>query len=107
MATTYSKNPIVKGNFEKPKSFEDNLDSQELKIRKGQAYNCAITSAAALGKLDDTKFICKEFLRHLQFANFLQKARVEDLVTALDNPEFVGILNNLEEHLKYLKEVVQ
>lgn len=107
MASTYFKSPIVKGNFEPAKSFEDRTDTQEMKIRKGQAYNCAIASAASLGKLDDTKFICKEFLRHLQFANFLQKAKVEDLVTALDTPEFVGILNNLDEHLKCLQETIK
>jgi len=104
MATIHSKTPIIKGNFEGAKKFDSNLDSQELKIRKGQAYNCAINSAAALGKLNDTKFICKEFLRHLQFANFLQKTRVEDLVNALDSPEFLSLLNNVDEHLKYLKE---
>ncbi len=91
MASTYFKRPDVKETPDRVQSFEERSNTQEMKIRKGQAYNCAIASAASLGKLDDNKFICKEFLRHLQFANFLQTTSVEDLVKSLDGIEFIGL----------------
>jgi hypothetical protein len=107
MATTYSKNPVIKGNFNKFKGYEDNLDREQLKelaIRKGQAANCAVASAAELGKLNDTRFFFTEYLRWFQLLGCIQKSRLEDVVTALDSPEFLHLLSNVEEHLKYLKE---
>jgi hypothetical protein len=110
MASTYLKNPIVKGNLAWVKSIDGDMESRDFEtkkkaeIRRGQAYNCALDVAIALGKANDTKFFFKEYLRQLQQIIFIQKSKVEDIVIALDNPEFIHLLNNVDEHLNYLKE---
>lgn len=81
---------------DKTKQFID----KDQAVRKGQAYNLAIISAAAQGKLNDNEFICREFLRHYQFANLLQKASVDQLATALSNPELLEVIARLDKCLE-------
>lgn len=71
----------------------------ELKIRKGQAYNLAVMTACAEGKSQDSEYIAKQFLRHMEFANLLQKTNLEQLENIIMNPKTVELLKNLDENL--------
>jgi len=51
-------------------------------------------------KINDNEFICKEFLRHYQFANLLQKASVDQLTIALNNPELIEAITRLNKCLE-------
>jgi len=78
----------------------DKFIDRDQAVRKGQAYNLAIMSACAQGKINDNEFICKEFLRHYQFANLLQKASVDQLTIALNNPELIEAITRLNKCLE-------
>lgn len=69
------------------------------KVRKGQAYNLAVQSALAVGKGDDTEYVVQQFLKHYQFADILQKAKPEELASALQNPRVMELLAKLDEEL--------
>jgi hypothetical protein len=67
---------------------------------KGQAYNLAVSTAIAEGKQHDNEFIVKQFLRHLQFASFVQKATPEQLSDVLKNPKLIDLIRELDEAVK-------
>ena len=66
---------------------------------KGQAYNLAVNTAIAEGRAHDNKFIIEQFLRHLQFAAMVQKATPDQLATAVDNPKFIQLIQNLDNEM--------
>lgn len=66
---------------------------------KGQAINIAFSIAVAEGKQNDNKFIIEQYLRVLQFAALLQKATPDQLASAVDNPKFIELINNLDKEL--------
>lgn len=66
---------------------------------KGQAYNLAVATAIAEGKQHNNEYIVKQYLRHLQFANILQKATPEQLEIAINNPEVLAKLREIEDML--------
>ena len=66
---------------------------------KGQAINLAIMTAIADGKQHDNKYIIEQFLRHLQFAAMMQKATPDQLATAVDNPKFISLIQDLDKEL--------
>lgn len=64
---------------------------------RGQAYNLAVQTAIADGKGHDNEYIVKQFLRHLQFAALVQKATPEQLAQAVNNPEVIRLIKELDE----------
>lgn len=69
-------------------------------IKRGQAYNLAIQSAIADGKGNDNEYIIKQFLRHLSFAAFVQKASPEDLALALKSEKMMFALKELDRTIE-------
>lgn len=65
----------------------------------GQAYNLAVSTAIADGKQHDNKYIIEQFLRHYQFAALLQKATMDQLATAVDNPKFIELIQELDKEI--------
>lgn len=59
------------------------MDSQEMKIKKGQSYNLAIADAIQAGKTDDTKYIYRRFIRYFELGSLLQSASIEELKEVL------------------------
>lgn len=55
------------------------MDNIELKIRKGQAMNLAITEAIHLGKTNDTAFIYTQALHFMDIIDAFQGASVDTL----------------------------
>ena len=55
------------------------MDSQDIKIRKGQAYNLAVQAAIAAGKATDTKTIFSYYVYYFETASLVQVSKVEDI----------------------------
>jgi len=75
-------------------------DDFSTRAARGQAYNLAVSTAIAEGRAHDNKFIMEQFLRHLDMAALLQRAKIDDLVTALDNPKFIELIRAIDKELK-------
>jgi hypothetical protein len=75
-------------------------DDREMKMRKGQAYNLAVSTAIAEGKHNDNEYIVKQFLRHLQFASLLQKATPEQLTEVTKTESMIALMKQLDEEVK-------
>ena len=75
-------------------------DSTQVRIQKGQAYNLAVQTALANGRGEDNEYILSQFLRHLQFAMLVQKATPDQLAAALENPELLDIIKQLDTALE-------
>lgn len=69
------------------------------KVRKGQAYNLAILTAIADGKQHDNEYIARQFLRHLQFAQLLQKADNGQLAAVLSNEKVLALIAELDKEV--------
>lgn len=74
-------------------------NNSDLKVRKGQAYNLAVATAIADGKQHDSSYITKQFLRHLQFAQLLQKATPEQMAVAIENEEILAKLKAIDDEI--------
>lgn len=59
------------------------MDSHEMKIKKGQAYNLAVADAIHAEKADDTKYIYRRFIRYFELGALLQDATIEELKEVL------------------------
>lgn len=70
-----------------------------MRASKGQAYNLAVMTAIADGKQHDNQYIVEQFLRHLQFAAMVQKATPDQLASAVDNPKFITLIQDLDNEL--------
>lgn len=66
---------------------------------RGQAYNLAVQTAISEGRGNDNKYIIEQFLRHLQFAALVQKATPDQLASAVDNPKFIQLIQDLDNEL--------
>lgn len=75
-------------------------DDFSQRAAKGQAYNLSIQTAIADGRQHDNEYIVKQFYRHLQFANLLQRANPEQLADVTRNHQLVTILKQLDEVVK-------
>lgn len=72
-------------------------DDYSARASKGQAYNLAIMTAIAEGRVNDNEYITKQFMRHLQFAALLQKADVHQLADVLNSPRVLKLVKDLDQ----------
>lgn len=75
---------------------------RDLAVRKGQAINLAVTSAASQGRINDNKFIAVEFLRFFHLAKMFQDYSVDQIALAIENPEIIEAITKLEESMKHV-----
>jgi hypothetical protein len=61
------------------------VESQEVKIRKGQAFNLAVAQAIHEGKAEDRKYIYQQYLKFYDMASLLQSTDIQDLKTVLED----------------------
>jgi len=66
-------------------------DDYSQRAAKGQAYNLAVATAIADGKQHDNEFIVKQFLRHMQFAALVQKAKPDELAAIIETPTILNL----------------
>ena len=60
-------------------------DDYELKVRKGQAFNLAVSQAIHNGRADSNKYIAYWFARFFDLASKFQKYNVEDVTKVLES----------------------
>lgn len=58
-------------------SDDKKYESQEIKIRKGQALNLAVADAISLGRQKDVMYIYERFLFYYEVAAKLQSSDIE------------------------------
>ena len=75
-------------------------DDYSQRAAKGQAYNLAVQTAIADGRQHDNEFIVRQFQRHLQFANLLQKANPQQLAELLDSTKMLDLIKALDNEVK-------
>ncbi len=75
-------------------------ETQETKIRRGQAYNLAIADAINAGKQDSPKYIYKKFIYYLQLADIVQGSDLDLIQTVINEPSFDEIIKKLQEVFK-------
>lgn len=75
-------------------------DDFNQRAAKGQAYNLAVATAIADGKQHDNQYIAKQYLRHLQFANLMQKTKPAELAAAVEEEAVIAKIKELDEMLE-------
>lgn len=75
-------------------------DTQETKIRKGQAYNLAVNDAVHNGRDNDPKYIYKKFIYYYQLASIVQGSDLELIQEVIDNPDFDKVIKEIKGVMK-------
>ncbi len=73
------------------------MDTQEMKIRKGQAYNLAILDAVNMDKANNPKYIYKKFLYYYQLAEIIQGSDLDIIQEVVDTKDFDKVMKMLNE----------
>lgn len=73
------------------------MDNQEMKIRKGQAYNLAILDAVNASQANNPKYIYKKFLYYYQLADIVQGSDLDLIQEVIDTKDFDKVMKMLNE----------
>lgn len=76
------------------------MDSQEMKVRKGQAFNLAVNDAISVSKQDDAKYIYARFIWYYNMANVVQGSDLDMIASVLDKPDFIAAVEQLKGSIK-------
>lgn len=83
------------------------MESQETKIRRGQAYNLAVHDAVHHGEENNPKYIFQKFTYYYSLGDAIQGGNVEMLLEVIDNKDFSDIVKKLTTTLNTKKEVLK
>lgn len=72
------------------------MDTQETKIRKGQAFNLAVNDAISSESQNDVKYIYKRFLYYYNLAEIVQGSDIDLIQTAINNKEFDSMTQQIK-----------
>lgn len=75
-------------------------DSQEQKIRKGQAFNLAVSDAIQNKQEDNRKYIYKKFIYYHHLADVVQGSDFEMIQKVIDSKDFDKVMELLKEEMK-------
>ena len=75
-------------------------DTQETKIRKGQAYNLAVADAIHAGEASSPKYIYRRFIYYYSLGDALQGSDMDMIQEVIDSPTFDKAIATLKEALK-------
>lgn len=81
-------------------------ETQETKIRKGQAYNNAAEDARATGRLTDIPYLYKRFIIHQHLIDLMQSSDQELIQQVVDCPEFNKAIEMLEKSMEKVNETI-
>lgn len=73
------------------------MESQESKIRKGQAYNLAVNDAISKGQQNDPKYIYQQFIYYHSLADIVQGSDLDMIAEVLNKPDFLSAVKRLKE----------
>jgi len=76
------------------------MDSQETKIRKGQAFNLAVNDSISKQKQTDVKYIYQQFIYYYELAGIVQSSDLEMIQEVLNKPDFAEAIKKLQEAVK-------
>lgn len=76
------------------------MESQEMKIRKGQAFNLAVNDSISQGKQGDAKFIYQQFIYYYSLAEIVQSSDLDMIQEVLNKPDFAAAIQKLQETMK-------
>jgi hypothetical protein len=76
------------------------MDSQETKIRKGQAFNLSVHDAVANGQANNPKYIYQRFIYYYTLADAVQGSDLDLIQEVVANKNFDDIIKKLQETLK-------
>lgn len=63
-------------------------ETQETKIRRGQAFNLAVNDAITNGKQSDVKYIYQQFIYYHNLADIVQGSDLDMIQSVLNKPDF-------------------
>lgn len=76
------------------------MESQETKIRRGQAFNLAVNDAISTGRQQDVKYIYQQFIYYHSLADIIQGSDLEMIQQVLNKPNFEAAIKQLQESVK-------
>jgi len=76
------------------------MESQETKIRKGQAFNLAVNTAIARNEESNAKYIFQQFIYYYELAGLVQSSDLGMIVEVLDKPDFMAAITELKKTLE-------
>lgn len=76
------------------------MESQEMKIRKGQAFNLAVNDAINSQRGNDPKYIYQQFIYYYNLADIVQGSDLDMIQSVLNNPNFDKAIQQLREASK-------
>lgn len=76
------------------------MESQETKIRRGQAFNLAVNDAIASGEARNPKYIYQQFIYYYNLADIVQGSDLDMIASVLNNPNFDKAIQQLRESVK-------
>jgi hypothetical protein len=74
------------------------MESQESKIRKGQAYNLAVNDAISSGRQGDGKYIYQQFIYYHNLATVVQSSEMDMIQEVLNRPDFEKLIREFSEY---------
>jgi len=74
--------------------------SQEMKIRKGQAYNLAVSDAISKGEQNNPKYIYQQFVYYFTLAGVVQSSDLDMIQEVLNNKDFDKVIKDLQKVMK-------
>lgn len=72
------------------------MDTQETKIRKGQAFNLAVNDAVHNNVADSPKYIYKRFVYYYTLAEVVQGSDIDMIQEVINNKDFDLIINKIK-----------
>ena len=75
-------------------------ESQESKIRKGQAFNLAVNDAIASKQQKNAKYVFQQFIYYHHLADLVQSTDLELIAEVIDKPDFMKALKELKESME-------
>lgn len=76
------------------------MDTQETKIRKGQAFNLSVNDAISQQKQNDPRYIYQQFIYYYELAGIVQSSDLEMIQEVLNKPDFAVAIEKLKEAVK-------
>lgn len=76
------------------------MATDNLAVRKGQAYNLAVHDAIHAGKAENPKYIYQKFIYYYSIGDALQGSDIDMIQEVIDNSDFDALISKLKEVLK-------
>ena len=76
------------------------METQEMKIRKGQAFNLAVNDAINSGKQGDPRYIYQQYIYYHNLADIVQGSDLDIIQQVLNKPDFDKAIQQLKDSVK-------